>query len=364
MGAHDGMGIVLFGGTGGGKSLLLSNGYKIVGGIEREHVAEVPHSIDLTVARLIGEETPTETIEVGPDGAEYRKSLTAVVRSIITPNSRVVQFDESNRTNQLAIQSALKILQDGGIRIYDESGLEVDSETFDLVVFAENNYGTKYTFRTDPALINRRAMGAFVGERPPRPEEAKQRDVEVGDRSRRERRQDRRDARALRKAGDVSGKHVKDGTPAAEQPYVPRLSEGAKWVISHPNEEPRRIIPVSPVIDRSALLDIRKNIHNVKYGTGQQALTERMVSLMLDKIEDDADLESADVRISKQVRRIAQTLAMFDKNVETPDSAVAVSDLNILEAVNYAMTARMASMEMKAREVTPAINEVLGRAYR
>jgi MoxR-like ATPase len=310
MGAVNGMGIVLYGDPGGGKSLLMGKGHRIVEGITDDMVAPIPHRSDLTPAQLVGDQTPMETTHTSESGEITSDQYTAVIRALITPDSKVVLFDEANRTNPHAVQAALKILQDGRIDAY-RNGVRKSTDTLDLVAFAENHFGTDYTFITDPALANRRAMGAFVGLSP-------------------------------------------EPEATNEGEYIPRtgLSDGAVHALANPYEDPDKVNdPVEPIVDTQALSIIRKGIHKVEYPEKELDLTGKLV-VDARKTMKELALKSADNRITRQVMRIAQTLAMFNER--------SVSEVDVVSAVIYALTARLASLgTMEEDAIKKAIDKVI-----
>jgi len=321
MGAVNGHGIALFGDPGGGKSLLLENGHKIIEGIEEEHVAIVPHNVELTVAQLLGEQIPMITEGTDREGNTYVETLSAIIRALIKHDTKIVEVDESNRGNPFIAQALLKVQQKGRAVIYKE-GKAQKTDIFDLMVFSENHYGTEDTIRHDPASINRRAMGAFLGMRP-------------------------------------KVEQTESGLYVARSGH----SEGANYALEHPNDPPQVDEPeVRKVIDLEGLHLIREGIHRVKFGEKEIDLVDKLSYFMLEKMQAEG-LRSADNRIVRQIMRISQTLSLLNKRVQKAkdgSESVVVADIDVKAAINYSMTARMASLGNNSEDhIRESVDQVL-----
>jgi hypothetical protein len=96
LGAKNGMGGVLLGPPGVGKSMFMDRCHETIDGYGQDQVAEVPHRADLTGAKLIGEYTELEKTEV-TDGHSVSSTLKANVMPILHQGIKVVKFDEINR---------------------------------------------------------------------------------------------------------------------------------------------------------------------------------------------------------------------------------------------------------------------------
>jgi MoxR-like ATPase len=106
---------------GGGKTQLLSHGFKIINGIEAQSVASVPPRTDLTPAELTGKVQEIVTTE---DGKTTRTR--GVVVPIISPKAQLITADEVNRGNQRTV-GALNNVVSGRV-IETENGEEYMSE--------------------------------------------------------------------------------------------------------------------------------------------------------------------------------------------------------------------------------------------
>lgn len=298
MGGKNGMGGVLLGPPGTGKSRLLKYGHQVVGGIEDEHVALVPHRADLTGAQLVGEESEMERRHTTDTGATTIDTFSASLKPILHRGIKAVKFDELNRTSPLALNAALDILQEGGVKVF-ENGRPVEATEFDLVVSSMNNYGTIFTNKQDPALLNRTAMGAFMGDR---------------------------------SEGELSqaGETIWDKDDDHE---------------SKPD--------ISQIIHLKGLHIIREGINEMFIDAPAREMGKRLTVGALDVFAEEG-IESGDGRISAQMKRIARTLALLTGQSK-------VTDNNLLDASRYAMTARVAD-DRKPIQVDKLVDDARSRA--
>jgi MoxR-like ATPase len=167
LGAKNGMGGIMVGAPGSGKSMLLGRGHEIIEDIDDSMVADVPHRQSLQDVELVGQQREMKRTTIS-DGEAFTDTLSTEVTPILRPGIRVVKFDEISRTSPLALNAALGILQDGGIKVgHNGSAQQLDAGSFDMVVSSMNNFGTMFTNKLDPAIVSRHAMGVITGERQP-----------------------------------------------------------------------------------------------------------------------------------------------------------------------------------------------------
>jgi MoxR-like ATPase len=152
--------VLLAGQPGGGKSTMLENAHRIIGGIQDNEVAFVPHRADLTAAQLVGD-AATIFRETGEDPVMREKIMT-MIASIITPESRVIIFDELTRGNPYVLNAALGFLAQ---RTLNANGKLFKMNGVELIASSANpDEGSKTTFRMPPALGSRQSLGAMLGD--------------------------------------------------------------------------------------------------------------------------------------------------------------------------------------------------------
>lgn len=163
-GASNGMGGITLGPPGTAKSMMNEQGFTVVEGIEPHRAKAIPHKQDLTATELVGK-TNEMTRSYTKDGKTEEESITAHVVPIIGEGIQGLRADEVTRTSPYALNAIFKILSDGTVEYFDENG-EPQKAELEFFISSMNNYGTAFTNRLDPALVNRHAMGVFMGERP------------------------------------------------------------------------------------------------------------------------------------------------------------------------------------------------------
>jgi len=295
-GAKNGNGGVLMGPPGTGKSLFMDHCHEIIDGYGQDQVAEVPHRADLTGAQLIGEYTELEKTEI-KDGRSVNSVLKANVKPILDQGKKVVKFDEINRTSPMALNAALGILQNGGIRIY-EKGVPVQLSEFDLVIAGMNNYGSRHTFSTDPALASRFAMGSFMG---------------------------------VRERGS--------------------LSDAGKEIIKRDNFSNQA---VNTGFGSDHLQKMREAIPNVMLNEENRKLIGVIGAHALDAMEDRG-LIMGDGRFLAQIKSMSRTFALLTRKES-------VKPVDVLTSYSYALTAKLGAMQETPREVAKTIEEVFSKA--
>jgi MoxR-like ATPase len=162
-GAENAMSGILYGPPSTGKSELIKTLPKMFG-LDRNQVARVPHNLDLSPAQLVGKEEAVSKNR-WERGVKLAEKIVVKHRAYINENTKMLFFDEVNRTSPAALNAALGILQDGSIEVYDDDNNLKEVNGFDLILFAMNNYGTLFTSDLDPALISRLSMGVVMGKK-------------------------------------------------------------------------------------------------------------------------------------------------------------------------------------------------------
>jgi MoxR-like ATPase len=254
---------------GTGKSRLLKYAERIVEGLGSDQVGIVPHREDLTGAELTGKSSKSKKSGT-KDGQEYSEEFVSELEAILHPGVAVVKLDEWNRASPLATNAGLELLQDGTIAVERHGVSEVIS-AFDLISATMNYYGTLFTHSFDPAVLSRLAYGTEMG------------------------------------------RHA-----------TGQLSEGAEAVwdtigtgkyVGDPE--------VIPIISRPNLQLIRSAIPKVDFASEYVDLGKKATRIMRDSLlEPGLDLPMGDARMSTQLVRVAQTLALLrgkEKGVGTEE---------------------------------------------
>lgn len=153
--------VLYIGNPGGGKSTLTENFYRLVDGIDPEHVADVPHRSDLTGAQLVGDSIDAvKRIQHG-SAKPTEERISTDVTPIITQESKIIRFDEVNRLNTYTVNAALGILATRNITV---RGQTKPLNNLEMVVSAMNPAETlQASFRMADALVSRQAMGVILG---------------------------------------------------------------------------------------------------------------------------------------------------------------------------------------------------------
>lgn len=300
MGAQDGMAGIVIGEPGGGKSAIIENGETIVDGLGKDTAAKVPHKVDLSPSKLVGETNGYEKKVQREGEPAYLEALASKLEAIIRPGIRVVKFDEITRTSPYALNAALGILQDGRIEGMAD-GFKVEFSEFDLVISGMNNYGTAFTNRLDPAVVSRHAMGAFMG---------------------------------VRSRG--------------------KLSEVGEAVWDNPSKRFSPKPAEKTVVNLEELQQIREAIQNVPIYDSERKFGKRAQALMLDSLEHNG-IREADARPAIQIVRISQALAMSRAHKE-------VTEEDIREAVRYSMTARLGIKGEQEDQIDKEVDRLMDHA--
>ena len=294
MGAEAVNGAIVFGDAGGGKSTLLSAVTGMIEGFEEDSLAVVPHRADLTGAKLVGdstEMTKTETV----DNVTRLSTITAEVVPILNKKSRVVLFDEINKTSPTAVAAAFGILGKGGIDIY-EKGNSIKLSAFELVLAAMNNYGTKHTFALEPGLISRFGMGSFMG---------------------------------VREKGHLS--------PAGEA------------LLNNDNYNSVSTI-TNTGFDIDHVHEMRRAVYRVQLPAPYRDMIGRLTINSLDDISDRG-LNLAEGRFIKQIKTISRTFALMTNHKS-------VESQHVLLAFKYSLTAKLGALGLRPGEVKSASKSI------
>lgn len=153
--------VLVAGEPGGGKSTLLQHAHRIIGGIEDDDVAFVPHRTDLTAAQLVGDYTDaTKTTDFG-DGSPTVEKIGASISPIISSEKKVIVFDEITRGNPMTLNAALGVLASRTIVV---RGVTMPLDNLELIAAAMNpEESLTSSFRGGAALASRMTMGAQLG---------------------------------------------------------------------------------------------------------------------------------------------------------------------------------------------------------
>ncbi|HET9173835.1 MAG TPA: AAA family ATPase [Candidatus Saccharimonadales bacterium] len=150
----------LIGEPGGGKTVLSSDSYRIIGGIDPRNVAAVPHTADLTAERLIGS-TAATVKTVNANGVERREETKSVLSPLLHPDTQVIWLDEINRVSPFAVNGVLGALGNG--RVTTDAGVLVLNGLRWSISTMNPHNKSQSTFRLDPAVVSRHALGVIMG---------------------------------------------------------------------------------------------------------------------------------------------------------------------------------------------------------
>lgn len=164
LGPAIGLGGVLMGPPGGGKSLLLDySPYLPAGSTPGEH-AKLKGRSDLSPAEVLGTDAKLIKTEIGPDGEKTTSELNAERVAKINQGKHYLTFDEVREAGTHLTQAMTDFLQRGKADSY-ENGEYREVDEVDFILFGMNNFGKAFGFSLSPAIISRMGMGAFVGLR-------------------------------------------------------------------------------------------------------------------------------------------------------------------------------------------------------
>ena len=254
MGSEGAMATLFTSIPGQGKSTLLEKGIGLLG-IDPSEVANIPPRSDMTEKKLIGS-IDKLLIKTTKDNVESLEEINIETPQLIREGIRLLNFDELNRLNPVAMNSILEILQKGYISIFDKQGKLQKLNKFDAVFAALNPQETMATNRLDGALKSRFAWGAVLGRY---------------------------------NEGELS--------PSAEAKLFGRFKPGE----------------ASPIISQDNLSKIRNGIDRVNIPNAQLKLMGKLIVKSRD-ILDQYGSPYGDNRTVEQVLRIARVLSMMGNN--------------------------------------------------
>lgn len=154
-----GQSLVLVGNPGGAKTTLAGNAYKLVDGIETEHLAVIPPSAELTPTQLVGGAMEVVRKEEGEESKAARSEVTGIIK----PTTKVIWANELNRMNPHGVNAAFEAYVD---HVVDTTAGRVELNDFEFGVSTMNPNGGRYaTFDVDPALASRHTFGIELGRK-------------------------------------------------------------------------------------------------------------------------------------------------------------------------------------------------------
>ncbi|GAC1391507.1 MAG: hypothetical protein NVSMB46_04280 [Candidatus Saccharimonadales bacterium] len=284
--------VILMGAPGGGKSTLSRDAYRMFDDISTKEVAIVPHNSELTPLELVGGFMSTEKVISG-DGGYKKETINATVKPIIHEDTKIIWMDEINRVNPWALNSVLNALQSGevttGAGITKLNGLELAISTMNP---SEKRQAT-YTI-TD-AIASRHAMGAIMG-----------------------------------------------GDKADSEKRLERIGKIRKGWVSQPEN-------IEPISNTNELHALRQSSLLMPIPGSLEKRTDQLIMRTIDTLASEK-IEESDGRITGQITKIAQTLALL-----RAEKQVQEKDLN--DAIGYVISARLGALARKSFSQTQEIIE-------
>ena len=153
--------VAYYGKPGGGKSTLSHNIFRLFSDVDQDaHVSSIPVDPELSPIRIGGGVTNIDTIEI-INGKENRKNVSHRVEPLITPETKIIELDESNRHSTEVLNVLLEAFQNKTITtsegIIGLSGLTLITSTMNP---SDTRQGT---FKHSAAYASRNSVGAPMG---------------------------------------------------------------------------------------------------------------------------------------------------------------------------------------------------------
>lgn len=289
--------ILLAGPVGGGKTTLGRNSYRLIEDLNPNQVTAIPIQSDLQPQQLIGG-TMEIVKEIVHDGQPATEVIRTTIEPIIKPHTAVIFANEINRISPFAINSSLEALESG---VFDTTMGSVVLKGLEYVVSTMNPMADRSgTFPIDPAVASRHSVGAILG-------------VETG--------KERYDT-------------------------VEKIMD--EW---EPNPD-----AIRPVIDIAGLHDLRHEASHLPIPTDLKGRAVELAIRTVDTLKGYKmpSIDEADGRITKQVAKIAKTLAYLGAQER-------VTEPQLNQAVKYVVAARLGALSTKANtEVNDVHRSIVG----
>lgn len=290
--------ILLVGPVGGGKTTLLTDSYRLIGGLNSQDVARLPIESDLRPERLIGGNVES-TKETFANGDTFTETSRVGINALIKDSTKIIVANEINRINPFALNAALEALESG---VMDTTAGTISLKGLEYVISTMNpNERRNGTFPMMTAVASRHSLGSILG-------------VEKDMTKRRE-----------------YAEKIQDG-------WVPQPAEMNSVIELHDLHELRAEVPRVPIPD-----DLKPKALD---------LTIRTVDTL--KQVPKPPIVEADGRITKQIAKTAKTLAHLG-------AQKSVAEKDLLQAVRYVVTARLGALSVNAsEEVENVFNAITG----
>jgi MoxR-like ATPase len=152
---------LFYGEPGGGKSLLSHNIFRLFDDVDQDnHVSSIPTDPELPVSRVFGGTTNIRSSET-VNGIETSKETAHKVDPLITPDTKIIELDESNRGSEEVLNALLNVYQNK--RIYTTEG-EIVYNGLTLITSTMNPADRRQsTNQVSAAYASRNSVGAPVG---------------------------------------------------------------------------------------------------------------------------------------------------------------------------------------------------------
>lgn len=287
-GMEDGAGIVaLTGPPSGGKSDLLGIAPLLITGgeSERAHVRgrmDLPEKAILPIGSIL-------TRQFIRDGQVTEEQIASQYRSAITADTRSFAFDEFNNSNPAIQNILLDLMQKGYVDFFDEHG-QLRRSALNQMLIAWNNYGEDYTQPIRGAVISRLGMGCVVGLR------------EKG------------------KLSETSRVILHYRPDDKKNVYDPKAKGQIGQIISEDNL--RKIV--------RALDSVKLGEKGSPQGSRTAEFLEKGIVLVADTLSEEGVIMH-DVRITKQIVRVARALSLMGgSDYVTENAAIESTYLNLM----------------------------------
>jgi len=254
--------LLLAGPTGGAKTQLIKNAYRLIEGLDESSVADITPSANLTEEDIRGGSiTTTKRFEKEEEDGKITKwteTTETAIKPLVTPNHHIIVADEVTRTSPPALNALLSAMQERCL--VPTSGKVELPNLLSLLAAMNQAKGNEAIFQLSVALVSRFAIGVVVGY----------------DRS------------------EKSGNLLQNGIETD-------------------------LTKVKPVVSLGELAILRQTVNAMNIPTKKEDSWRRKTDIAEDVLYRDLKVSESG-RLYKQVGKIAKTLALFDGTGIVSDS--------------------------------------------
>jgi MoxR-like ATPase len=160
LGYLTGNNIAQIGIPGGIKTGLNEASHLVIGGIESEHVAQIPTQVDLKPERVIGGRVQVERVT-----NDHKEEITTDIPSLISADTMKLEIDEITRANPQLLNALLELIRKG--QIITTAGILAVPNLLMTGTTLNPAETRQATFPLADALSTRFAIGTIMGLRAP-----------------------------------------------------------------------------------------------------------------------------------------------------------------------------------------------------